>query len=449
MRKYRASGKMRVLNSSYMAYTIVRSPPRDPSSGVRAKDHYICNSCEILQDLHLKRQWDAFDRFKFKRNLPGEQAFVETAAGYVAGDLVKASRYADELLESVLQLSGDVMSRPKVEIITRQVTSKFLGETTSWRIVAEVNGVWPEGRLLRLGPATILQQVWRVMYRTDMDAVETRFGVPLERVPDAKITMTGLGVTSYDLEDQLHGLVRTLTLYGPNNVRLVRYSRSAPNTGHVESVMATPGRTDDFGESFSLKHTESDHCRRFVQEVLPALARPVHVLPIDSMQQVGVTAMEFHEVGLRDHRYDAVGQVAFDIISLESLFLADEEGGEVSYKLRNRIAAWLQMVSRTDCSRVMADIKKAYEIRSGFFHGHVTKKDRDAASGDDFRARLGDYCRSSISVFLQSGRASRKAFLSDLDAAMVDPKSRELFLQKYSARHFVLPLMTEKSDAPR
>jgi hypothetical protein len=448
MHKYRASGKMRVLNSSYMTYTIVRSPPAGPSSSVQTAEHYICGSCQILQDLHLKRQWDAFDRFEFKRSLPEQQAFVETAAGYVAGDLVGASRYADELLESVLQLSGDVMPCPKVENVTRQITSKFLGETTSWRVVAEANGIWPEGRLLRLGPTVIMQQVWSVTYRTDIDAVEIWFDVPWEHVPDAKITMTGSGVTSSDLEDQLRGLVRTLTLYGPNRVRLIRYGRSTLDTAQVKSAMATPGRRNDFGGSFCVKHTESNHCRRFIREVLPTLTRSPHTLPIDSMQQVGVTAMEFYDEGLRDHR-DAVGEIAFDIISLESLFLTDRDNGEVSYKLRNRVAAALQMVVKTECSRVIADIKKAYDIRSAFFHGHVTKKDRDAASGDGLRARLGDYCRTSVSVFLQCGRASRRSFLTDLDAAMVEPQSREVFLQKYFAKHFVLPLMTQECDAPR
>jgi hypothetical protein len=442
MLQFRRSGKMRVDESQYTTYTITRGPVAGPFASVRTAAHYDSSAAEIEEQLTNKLQWDMVDRLTFMQKLGSldseRQRLLDKAQECTAGVPDKATHFADEILGRVLQLSGQVPSLSSVKAMVRETTSVFLGEQVSWRVEAEIDGVWPEGKSIRLTPMALLTQVWSVTYRDDVDAVETWFSWLWEHVPDGKIAMTGLGATSKDIQRQLKALVRVLTLLGPKQVRLLRYRVGSTQ---LKPAMAVHDRGPGSRGSFCLTKTETARCRRFVLELLPLIDGTTGTPPEGSMRLVGTAAMDFYDEGLQNHS-DTIGAIAFKVVTLESMFLSDDESAEVSYRLRNRVAIALSMLTVIDSSQVIADVKKAYDIRSGFFHGHVRPKDREAATRglDD---RMGDYCRTSISVFMQSGGMNRKSFLRELDTAMVDVQSRVGLERKLACKHFELPLVEE------
>jgi hypothetical protein len=397
-----------------------------------------------------KKQWDIVDRAKFTEHLtlvePERQEVEEEARAFTQGDSDRAAKFADQILYRILQPTGDAPSRGRVGVIIWQLISAFVGQPTTWRLTAEVNGVWPESASVRLTPAAVIRQVWSVKYRDDVDAVETWFDLTWEHIPDAEIDMARQAVTSAALERQLRALVRVLTLLGPNRVRLLRYARSELGKTGLVSAMAAASRHSDSGGWYCIKKSKAAHCRTFIQHILPLLDGSSRDPPDGSMQKIGASTMDLYDEGLRNHP-DTVGGIAFKIVSLESMFLGDEETAEISYKLRNRVAAALAILAGIDGSQVVGDLKKAYDIRSGFFHGHVESKDRKAATLE-LANRLGDYCRATISVFLQSGSIDRKVFLRDLDAGMVDPKLRTVLQQKLQLRRFSFPLTAAECGQP-
>lgn len=448
MSDYRRSGKMRIVESDHTMYTITRGSPPSPSAAVRTAEQYVFGGWTTREHLCRTTRWDVHDRILFmlswKTAERGYDTLLQNVQACTAGDSLKAEIFISQILERILYPSGTALPRPRVKAIVRLLTSVLLGEPTSWSLEAEINGVWPEGASVRLAPVAAMRQVWSVTYRDDVDAVERRFDMAMEALPDAKILMKGRGVASDGLERQLHALLLVLTLFGPNRIRLVRFGRSELGKTSLASAMVAPGRHADSGGRYSIGKSRAASCRRFVRCVLPVLDGTSGELPEGSMQRIGVATLSLYDEGLRNHP-DTMGAIAFKIVSLESMFLTDEETAEVSYKLRVRVAAALSMLTGLDSAQVLADVGTAYCIRSGFFHGHVRPNVGKKAT-KELDDRIGDYCRISIAAFLQSGKDGRKQFLSDLDDAMVDLQCRTRLQQKLRRRRFSFPLTAAERE---
>jgi len=451
MSRYARSGKMQVLERGYTRYVITRGSGVGPFANDRTAQHYVFGTCSIDQEYRYKKEWDVIDRIvTFTKKLetiePGRQKVLAIAKEYSAANPQQATQFVEQIPGRILQPSGELLALPRVKTIVHLLTSVFLGEPTTWRLEAEINGAWPEGSSAMLAPCATMRQVWSVAYRDDVDAVEKRFGWIWQSVPDAGISITGSGTSSVAIDRQLRNLVRVLTLLGPNQVRLLRYDRSQLGTRVLEPAMARPEHLDHSSRTYCIRRSKVAAARGFIQRISPLLDGSSGDAGEGSMQKIGVSTLDLYDEGLSNHP-DPVGGIAFKVVSLESMLLTDGEAAEVSYKLRNRVGAMLAMLEGLDGAQVVADLKTAYDIRSGFFHGHVTGKDRDAAT-PELADRLGDYCRIVIAVFLQSGRMNRRAFLHDLDAGMVDIRLRTALQKKFKRQRISFPLRAGECVLP-
>ena len=451
MSQYRRSRKIQVPEQNYTTYTITRGPANGPFADVHTAEHYDSTTSVIHEQYFPKRQWNIVDRAVFMGSLvttteTERQRVLAAAKECSIDDSMRIVEFMEQIRWRVLQPSGTLLPCPRVKAIVQQLTSVLLGEPASWELEAEIDGAWPEEPLIRLIPSAVMQQVWSVTYRDDVDAVEKRFDIPWEHLPDARLGLVGRGTSPDTVERQLRNLVRVFTLLGPNQVRLLRYARSQLGTRFLESVMAAPERLSDSGGRYCIRRSKTPVARAFIQRILPFLDGSSGEPEEGSMQRIGTSTLDLYDEGLRNHP-DTVGGIAFKIASLESMFLTDDETAEVSYKLRIRVAAALTMLTGTDGVQVLANVGTAYGIRSGFFHGHVKRKDRESATAE-LADTLGYYCRVLVSVFLQSGDMNRKLFLRDLDAGLVDPKARTALRSRLQQKNFLLPLTAAECSQP-
>jgi hypothetical protein len=115
------------------------------------------------------------------------------------------------------------------------------------------------------------------------------------------------------------------------------------------------------------------------------------------------------------------------VSGLEGLFLKPEEKTDLKYKLSLRAGKLLGMTGY-DAYQVREKICVAYDIRSNYAHGYISKnKDFDKVfifgSVDEFSTSIADYLRASIVALLN--RPSKTSLIQKLDDSFLDSKKEE------------------------
>jgi len=118
MCQYRRSGKMQVLEHGYTTYTITRGPAAGPLANVHTAQQYDSGTSMIRQQYCHKKQWDIVNRVMFMETLetsvPERQRLLETATECSASDSEKATRFVSQILQRILQPSGNPSTRAQV-----------------------------------------------------------------------------------------------------------------------------------------------------------------------------------------------------------------------------------------------------------------------------------------------------------------------------------------------
>jgi len=117
------------------------------------------------------------------------------------------------------------------------------------------------------------------------------------------------------------------------------------------------------------------------------------------------------------------GTVAWAVACLEALFLGDNPPAELTYRLAQRVAALLGCFGWASLE-IRESVREAYDVRSRYVHGAVSKKLSHEALTALFR-KVAEYARVSCLVWIQLQRAQeRNEVLKVLDEAMVDDDAR-------------------------
>jgi len=448
--QHRRSGNMHLVDASYTVYNLTRMSRNGISPPIRTSANYAFTGVTWVTDTHKRLQWEIFDRFTLMDDLETKLPETRLLLG-VFEDLLGVT--PEEGMRSVKMLCGAVFgstgrapSARQVRTVVQQLLPTLAGEAVSCIVKAEINGVWPECAVAHLMEDVKMGQLWSVQYRTDLDSLTFVSGRSFEDIPDASITVVRNTADPRGIEGQLRVLIRVLTLFGPHRVTLVRSARSQPGTTSLLRTSSASDRLGGSGHGYCIRRSQMARCRGFVRRILPLLAEEPGSLPEGSMHRIALTSMTLLDEGLERHS-DTASAIAYKIVCLESLYLEDDETSGISYRLRNRVAGTLAELLGSDARQTITDVKDAYAVRSGFFHGHV-RPDVLLKATPELDARIGDYCRASVAAFLQCGEYDRRQFLRNLDAGMVSTHARQELWVELLPKHFSLPLTAADCGEP-
>jgi len=121
----------------------------------------------------------------------------------------------------------------------------------------------------------------------------------------------------------------------------------------------------------------------------------------DEYKTCDFTNNKFLEVAIKRFNYSHEREKPEDklidyTVSLEALFLKEEEKAELSYRLSIRMAILLGK-NKKDRKEIFSNVRKAYDLRSKIIHGSTR------ASNEDVREiviKIENYLRESIKLFL-------------------------------------------------
>jgi hypothetical protein len=182
-------------------------------------------------------------------------------------------------------------------------------------------------------------------------------------------------------------------------------------------------------EKYKIGETETEKLKNFWNAIRPnipdngygGLGCKVNHLEI---------AYQRYQDGLND-RFSIEQRIASTVMGLESLFLTSQENGELSYRLRQRVAKLLGLLGR-EPSNVRDVTNKAYSVRSAFVHGDVVKNsvkkgiENKYSTFDNLLRLLLDHLRTAIVFFTLAQETKNKEELIRLmDDSYIDIKKNE------------------------
>ncbi|MFC4436994.1 MULTISPECIES: HEPN domain-containing protein [Natrialbaceae] len=115
--------------------------------------------------------------------------------------------------------------------------------------------------------------------------------------------------------------------------------------------------------------------------------------------------------------------IASTIMSLEALYLKENEKGELSERLAQRTGMLLSCLDYQPME-VYSKIKKGYSVRSSYVHGTKTTDN----FSDKLSIRTASFARKSMIMFLQmKSEYEKEELISKLDNAIMSPNARQQF----------------------
>ena len=172
---------------------------------------------------------------------------------------------------------------------------------------------------------------------------------------------------------------------------------------------------------YSLDESDVEKLPRFIAKIKDKLpieeetGRPIASNPF------GIAILRYQDAILKP---EAIGnKIAYAVMGLEALYLKSE--GELSHRLAQRVAKLLSFFEEEPI-KVYRNVKKAYNIRSGFVHGSPlqNKKPQEVKEILD---NIIEYLRKSILTFIQLQK-EKKELLSLIDDALLE-KQKDIKLQ--------------------
>ncbi len=292
--------------------------------------------------------------------------------------------------------------------------------------------------------------------KEDFEKIEYSFAIQRDLFypPDAILNLTCEVRNPRAIQILIEQVLSIIILYQVGSVRYIRYELSS------DSIISTmnpifPVRVGNRQFIFpTLKKViiTPDN----VKELIGFLKRLSNLLPknfyINEEKKVDYLSIAF--LRYKDsifHGKTDEERIANAIMGLEAIYLRGTDPGELSFKLRSRIAKLLGILSIDKPAKIVSLIKEAYEIRSKYVHGGTIgaknhkRINEKFGSIKEFSITLLDYLRKSILIAIYLNM-KKETIHTLIDESFIDiEKSHELRINLLSKIPDMNGLQTEKS----
>jgi len=315
--------------------------------------------------------------------------------------------------------------------VDRHVTT-LIGDITAsaqkYHIKIFVSGITLTESVIRVSDSLLFRRPTHedLQEKVRSDRVHYAHAMRLGRIHFSCIVESQL-LASRPIDEQIHvdRLITALRLFRLGSVWTARYDY------HAESFSSFSNGS--FGSAtrvtrlnYALTPADAPQLAKMLNVIMPLL--PSQYEPAAGEVDFLSTALHWYSEALLAGG-PIEGVVAWAVACLEALFLGDNPSTEISYRLAQRVIAllrcfgWLPLEMRVS-------LRTAYDVRSKYVHGAVSKK----RSQEDLLAlfrKVADYARVSCLVWTQMRHTrKRKDALTALEDALVDCDS-QLQLQRW------------------
>lgn len=240
--------------------------------------------------------------------------------------------------------------------------------------------------------------------------IERRFSLG----PDSVLDFSIRAAKSDEVSAFVHKYIGVLKLFDVGSINIL--SRQY-NPEAVTPAFSQPGDYPSApfrGFNYTISNDQVENLGEFTNQMLDHVSDKIVSVNKDTPITI---AFDRYSAAL-DEPSQPERQLTSAIMSLEALFLKENERGELSERLSRRTALLLSQFNRQP-NEVGRKLREAYQIRSQYVHGSKLDEDADISS---LTESVMDYTRRSIVTFLQlNDENGKNKLLSKIDNSSLNP----------------------------
>jgi uncharacterized protein YeeX (DUF496 family) len=224
-----------------------------------------------------------------------------------------------------------------------------------------------------------------------------------------------------EMQNSIDKIINILRLYKVGSISRIKTKFSSPTTlQFIGTVSRSYITSTNF--KYGLKKEDEEQLRIFFKVINSKIP--------DEVVQKGTGEVDFITIAF-DRYNDSIlkqdvpeSRLLSAIMSLEALYLKDDEMSELSERLAQRTALTLSFFDY-DPLKVFNIIKRSYNIRSRFVHGSKIGKD-DQKDVMILVEKVIEYTRRSLIIYLQINESiDKNKFLNLLSKSLLDKDAKE------------------------
>jgi len=413
--EWKREGKLRKETRFYQKYKVERFEYRE-DGGIQ-----VFRSFSIIP----KEEWNISDIFKLIEHIK-TLPYFEDCIAYIAREYAshfsnpnaQAEFWVSEFLQKTIlgYLNGNF--DPRKDIVT--FIHDLEGNPIEWEIK-----VWLEGIGMKVDEIEIEKGIIiRKPSASDIE-YERPLGMPLfEQTllhhPSAILEIRRRIKLQPAIYPDLERIIIALQLYKVGSVSKTRIYWKPSSFLQFESI-STPMHWWPTTYRYSLDASDAEKLPQFVAKIKDKLPIEEKTGSLMTTNHLGIAISRYQDAILKPEATE--NKIAYAVMGLEALYLESE--GELSHRLAQRVAKLLSFFEEEPI-KVYRNVKKAYNIRSGFVHGSPlqNKKPQEVKEILD---NIIEYLRKSILTFIQLQK-EKKELLSLIDDALLE-KQKDIKLQ--------------------
>jgi hypothetical protein len=370
-----------------------------------------------------RTEWPMADRFRFINELVVPTPEYANVLKMMVSSFLLQEKDARSKLSYFLNYVSEQLGNPASPVDLKRACTLFYANLSNlpvkWSVKIGVEGIWLLDDIVSAVGFSLRRP--RPADFEHEESVSRAFpGIDggYEQFPPAYLEASVEAKAFIEIQQLYIHWLNVLTFFRLGNVNYFRISSVADSV--LPLGFSGSGNQQIHAKyRYQLGKCDEPALMRFYDSYSPKLKRVARpILP---------TTHKADELTISLERYrDAVGssmrfeeEITRAITCLEALYLAEKV--ELRHRLGQRVA-FVMGAFGYDSSIVYGEIAEAYEIRSSHLHGAEVSA-KKAVDMADLPKSVLEYCRRSILVRLGGkNHWAKKSFLSEIDAALLDPK---------------------------
>jgi len=427
-KEWREEGKLHKEIRCYRKFKVEKFEYREGNIG-------ISGSFPMIQ----KEEWNISDVFKLIEHVKGLDSFkrcTKHVAEEYASEHPNPEAQAEHWVSIFLQkIILDYLNEKFDNLLSYIVTfiQDLEGNPIEWNIKVWLEGIWLEIERMEIEKGIFIRKPqpedFEYEYPLDAPFFEQHISPPSAILEIKK----RVKIQPY-IYPELEKIIIALQLYKMGSITRTKIfwrPKSFLQVGGISTSMHWLSKT----YTYSLGERDEEKLPKFMEMIKNRLPIDETGRPLSS-NPLGIALLRYQDALLKPEAIE--NKIAYAVMGLEALYLKAEEREGLSHKLSQRVAKILSLLDEKPI-KVYNLIKEAYDIRSGFVHGSIIRKE-EPKNVKKILDNVLEYLRKSILIFILLPR-EKEELLSLIDNAILEKQAEEKLselIKKNAA--FLLPL---------
>lgn len=365
------------------------------------------------------------------KNIPGFSKANKIIAEITNESENQANFWLSNFITSIMKKSIDGISDSKLTLSTISFSREIEDIAINWHPVVWLDGLIVLDKEIQIKKNLIIKQPTKDDISRTRRLMYPYSNGMIRDLPTAILLSSFKAKSQGDAQREIQKLLITLRLFKVGSIINISTKWKSDGVMWIGGGTTTGSGNISPFYKYSISKNDIPKIKEFLDKIEKLIPQEI-IFPSSSEVDHTVIAIQRYQDALLKPEINE-SRLSFAIMSLEAIYLKDNERQELEHRLGQRVAMTLAKYGHNSLE-IYNKLKSSYEIRSSFVHGSPISKERQAEAAE-LASSIIEYSRLSIVIQLQlKGITEKDKFLNLVDNSLLNQNASDkldALLQKH------------------